>query len=65
MVKSGEDEEPIGVASALSLRRYGSLEALKQIKAHLLQHCEDAAAKQQLQEVQGCWSGLLSCCSIL
>lgn len=51
MVKSGEDEEPIGVVSPLNLRRYAQLEALQQVKAHLVRHCDSARAKEQLPVV--------------
>lgn len=51
VVKSGEDEDPIGVVSPLNLHRYRDLEALQQIGAHLEQHCSNAEVKQQLYAV--------------
>lgn len=48
VVKSGEDEQPIGVASLLNVKRYGDLEAMQQIKAHLIRSCADAATREKL-----------------
>lgn len=48
VIKSGEDEQPIGVASLLNVKRYQSLEAMQQIKAHLIRCCSDGAAKEHL-----------------
>jgi protein BCP1 len=66
VVKSGEDEDPIGVASVLSLHRYRDLNCLQQISAHVVQHCSDAKLKQQLTSVGICHacgnSTLSSCC---
>lgn len=51
VVKSGEDEDPIGVVSPLNLQRYRDLEAVQQIGQHLVEHCSDAKHKQQLSTV--------------
>lgn len=60
VVKSGEDEDPIGVVSPLNLQRYRDLEALQQIGQHLLEHCSDAKRKQQLSTaLQDPGTGLL------
>jgi BCCIP len=50
-VKSGEDEDPIGVASVLNLHRYRDMECLQQISAYLTKHCTDTKLKQQLNAV--------------
>lgn len=51
MVKSGEDEDPIGVASVLNLHRYRDLECLQQIAAYLTEHCSSSKLKLQLNAV--------------
>ena len=59
VVKSGEDEDPIGVASVLNLHRYRDLECLQQIAAYLTEHCSDTKLKQQLTAVGTIqWVGL-------
>ena len=50
-MKSGEDEDPIGVASVLNLHRYRDLECLQQIAAYLTEQCSDAKLKLQLTAV--------------
>lgn len=45
-MKSGEDEDPIGVASVLNLHRYRDLDCLQQIAAYLTEHCSDTKLKQ-------------------
>lgn len=51
VIKSGEDEQPIGVASVLNVKRYQDLEAMQQIKAHLIRSCAKSAAKEQFLPV--------------
>lgn len=47
VIKSGEDEQPIGVTSLLNVERYQDLEAMQQIKAHLIS-CSDAVSRELL-----------------
>lgn len=51
VIKSGEDEQPIGVASLLNVKRYQELEAMHQIKAHLIRCSSNSAAKEHLLPV--------------
>lgn len=51
MVKSGEGEQPIGLASLLNMRRYRGLDALQQIRQHLIKSCSDAAIRELLLPV--------------
>lgn len=55
VIKCGEDDDPIGVCTVLSLRQHSQLKSLAEFKSFLLAHCPDKGGKQALEKVsKGC-----------
>ncbi|EIE20943.1 hypothetical protein COCSUDRAFT_43807 [Coccomyxa subellipsoidea C-169] len=50
-VKTSEDDDPIGIITALNLQRYHQLGFPKEVRLFLLKHCQDKELKAKLQEV--------------
>ena len=49
VIKCGEEDDPIGVATVLSLPHHsGKLQSLRQLRAFLERHCPDAASRERL-----------------
>ena len=51
MVKTGVDESPIAVISALNLRHYHEEKCIKQIKKYLLSKCQDQKHRSDLTDL--------------
>lgn len=63
VLKTAEDEDPIGVATVLNLKRHSKLEALKQIKEFLMRSTKESAMKSNIEKVRaeiGCRIHFLS-----
>ncbi|BDA42499.1 Protein bcp1 [Coccomyxa sp. Obi] len=50
-VKTSEEDDPIGVITALNIQRYHKLSCLKEVCQFLLKQCQDEQLKAKLQEV--------------
>ncbi|KAK9909808.1 hypothetical protein WJX75_007678 [Coccomyxa subellipsoidea] len=50
-VKTSEEDDPIGVITALSIQRYHQLSCLKEVRQFLLKQCQDSGLKAKLQKV--------------
>lgn len=61
MVKTGEDDDPIAVMTALSTKRYADKAFMQQAKDFLLKKCPDEGQRQHFQQVgfssKGCGRG--------
>jgi protein BCP1 len=53
VIKCGEDDDPIGVATVLGLHAHRRLQPLVELKAFLLEHAPDAAAAAALEAAWG------------
>lgn len=51
-VKTSEEDDPIGVITALSIKRYHQLSCLKEVRQFLLKQCQDSGLKAKLQKVR-------------
>jgi protein BCP1 len=51
VVKTAENDDPIGVLTALSLARHGGAGCMREIRQFLLKRCKDADLAAKLQEV--------------
>jgi hypothetical protein len=51
VLKTAEDEDPIGMVTALPLRRYGSLACLNQILDFLTSKCKAKSTREALSKV--------------
>jgi len=51
VVRTGEEEDPIAVMTALNTQQHSTAGFMKQIKQYMLSKCQDAAVKQQLSKV--------------
>ncbi len=60
-VKTSEDDDPIGIITALNLQRCHQLGFFKEVRLFLLKHCQDKELKAKLQEVRP-MHGLLRYC---
>jgi len=58
-VKTGEDDDPIAVMTALNTQRYKDKECMGQIRAFLLKKCSDEAVRRQFEKVRAAGCG---CC---
>ena len=52
ILKTADDENPIGMVSVLNLKRYAKLESLQQVKRFLLSKVKDQAMKDKVNEVK-------------
>lgn len=50
-MRTGEEEDPIAVMTALNTQQHSTAGFMKQIKQYMLSKCQDAAVKQQLSKV--------------
>ena len=53
VVKTAENDDPIGVLTALSLARHRDRGCMREIRQFLLKRCKDADLAAKLQEVTG------------
>ena len=51
-MKTSEEDDPIGVITALNIQRYHKLSCLKEVCQFLLKHCQEEQLKAKLQEVR-------------
>lgn len=51
-VKTSEEDDPIGVITALNIQRYHKLSCLKEVCQFLLKQCQEEQLKAKLQEVR-------------
>ena len=50
-MKTAETDDPIGVATVLSLSRHSTLGSLKELKQFIIKHCPDKELRAKLEEV--------------
>ncbi len=55
VVKTGEDDDPIAVMTALNTQRYRGTDFAKQIRGFLLGKCGDEGVRRQFEQVGGGW----------
>lgn len=51
-VKTSEEDDPIGVITALNIQRYHNLSCLREVCQFLLKQCQEEQLKAKLQEVR-------------
>lgn len=52
VVKSGDDEDPIGVFTALNTTRYAEMQSLADTKQYLLEHCSEEGTRAKISAVR-------------